>query len=116
MAKYWITLAIYVAVSCGAMYVHGLKPILLLGPTKSLTFLVDGITGLSNPRTNIPDAHKYIWAGILIHFVCWLLFPAMLGLLIKKIAPFGKAFLITFAVSWVVGIAVNWVWQVLRTI
>lgn len=116
MAKYWITLAAYIAVSCGALYVHGLKPILLLGPTKSLTFLVVGIVGLGNRRTNIPDAHKYIWAGILIHLVCWVLFPTLLALLIKKFAPFGKALLITFVVSWIIGISVNWVWEVLRTI
>ncbi len=114
--RYWITLAIYVLVSWGAIYVRGLKPILLLGPTKSFTFVLDGIEGLSFPRTNIPDYEKYIWEGILIHLVCWILFPVLLAVLTRKNCLFGKAFLISFVASWVVGISVNWICEVLRTI
>lgn len=115
--KHFIFYGIYLFLSIIGFFNDSLAVSFVLGPSKSLSFLFEGLLGLSNLRLNIPDANNYIWVGIIIHFFCWIS-VIIVGFVIlnpnknKDKIP-GVIFI---SLLWIVGAIINFSWEVLGTI
>lgn len=111
-----LVIFIYTLISLAVYNIHDLFFVIVLGPTKSLGNLFDGIIGLGNPRYNIPDANNYIYVGIIIHAICWILFPVLCRMILHKRHNVRKTLLISTFISWPIGALVNFSWEVLSNI